>query len=173
MNTSPWELGTAQEDAATLEDITRRLADLEQFVAGTYAELAAASGDATPDSVVAAPPELDIIALDEWVRTALLPLYRRYVGQQGGQTRWCAQWWEHSEAVGRLHALMLAARELMTAGTGPSVWWSQHADWHMPKLLAADGPFAECTPTKHTSPAILQATPVIAGDSTPQGEEPQ
>ncbi|MFI9332426.1 DUF4913 domain-containing protein [Kitasatospora sp. NPDC052868] len=91
----------------------------------------------------------ELAALGNWVTHVLLPTY----GREIGSTRpWCARWYEHQEAVARLHALWLAWQQLTDteAGlTGPSTWHRDHLDHTLLQLRAPDGPFAACT----TSPA--------------------
>ncbi|WP_328940919.1 DUF4913 domain-containing protein [Streptomyces sp. NBC_00250] len=92
---------------------------------------------------------VELAALGDWVNHLLLPVY----GREISTTRpWCAQWYEHPEAVARLHALWLAWQQLTDteAGlAGPSTWHRDHLDQTLVHLRAPDGPFAACT----TSPA--------------------
>ena len=41
-------------------------------------------------------------SVQEWVTSHFLPMFRRPLG---GEFRWCAQWWQHAEAITRLTAL--------------------------------------------------------------------
>lgn len=83
--------------------------------------------------------------LDGWIREILVPTY---VIQVSSRQPWCAQWWEHPEAVARLHALWLAWQELtdpkVGGHTGPSVWHRDHLDDAMIRLRSHDGPFQAC-----------------------------
>lgn len=87
----------------------------------------------------------ELLALDNWIRDVLIPTYIRQVSSR---QPWCARWWEHPEAVARLHALWMAWQELTDeqAGghTGPSVWHRDHLDDAMAKLRSPDGPFNAC-----------------------------
>ena len=56
-------------------------------------------------------------ALAVWVGDLLLPVYGREVTSQ---QPWCPRWWEHLEAVARLHALWLAWQELTDPTAGAS-----------------------------------------------------
>ncbi|MBM9508016.1 DUF4913 domain-containing protein [Actinacidiphila acididurans] len=91
----------------------------------------------------------ELAALADWVDYLLLPVY----GREISTTRpWCHQWYEHPEAVARLHGLWLAWQQYTDteAGlSGPSTWHRDHLDHALAQLRAADGPFAACT----TSPA--------------------
>ncbi|MCD0485231.1 DUF4913 domain-containing protein [Streptacidiphilus sp. ASG 303] len=91
----------------------------------------------------------ELAALDNWVTHVLLPAY----GREISSTRpWCAQWYEHPEAVARLHALWLAWQQLTDAEaglSGPATWHRDHLDHTLLQLRAPDGPFAACS----TSPA--------------------
>ncbi|MBB4981503.1 DUF4913 domain-containing protein [Streptomyces nymphaeiformis] len=94
---------------------------------------------------------VELAALSNWVNHLLLPVY----GREISTTRpWCAQWYEHPEAVARLHALWLAWQQLTDteAGlAGPSTWHRDHLDQALVHLRAPDGPFAACT-TSPTRP---------------------
>lgn len=84
-----------------------------------------------------------------WVSDLLLPVYGREV--TSGQP-WCPRWWEHLEAVARLHALWLAWQEYTDpeAGvSGPAVWHRDHLGPVMTELRAPNGPFAGCRPGGH------------------------
>ncbi|MFJ8442845.1 DUF4913 domain-containing protein [Kitasatospora griseola] len=87
----------------------------------------------------------ELAALDNWVTHVLLPIY----GREIGSTRpWCARWYEHQEAVARLHGLWLAWQQLTDAEAGlagPSTWHRDHLDHAIAQLRSPDGPFAACT----------------------------
>lgn len=90
----------------------------------------------------------ELAALVAWVDDFLVPVYI------GPDSDWCPVWWEHHEAVGRLHALRLAYAELTdTAEAGPSgpgLWHRDHLDPALERLRSATGPFAKClTPAGH------------------------
>jgi len=83
-------------------------------------------------------------SVDEFLREYLRGAYRRRI--DGRHRMWAARWWEYDEAVIRLEALWRAWEELrLDPSTGMSIWWRDHADHHMPILMAPDGPFAEAT----------------------------
>jgi hypothetical protein len=92
-----------------------------------------------------------------------LPAYGRFVPQTGGAARWCATWWRHAEAISRLDALHLAWNALAPqGGIALSVWWREHVDYHLTVLLSPDGPFASCSPSKHTPSPLLLVAPFSA-----------
>ncbi|QIS40057.1 DUF4913 domain-containing protein [Clavibacter capsici] len=85
--------------------------------------------------------------LDAFVRGFLAPAYRREVSPRG-ESRWDPEWWRHPEAVARLDALWLAWEALRLEGaTGMSVWWRDHADYHLAVLMGPTGPFARSSAT--------------------------
>ncbi|WP_424534219.1 DUF4913 domain-containing protein [Sphaerisporangium viridialbum] len=88
--------------------------------------------------------ELPLLAM--WVHEILVPYY---VIEPTPGLPWCPQWWEHPEALARLHALWLAWQELTdpAAGgfTGASIWHRDHLDPALAVLRAPDGPLAGCT----------------------------
>lgn len=86
-------------------------------------------------------PALYFGSVDEFVRGYLLPNYRRRV--DGQRVVWAAEWWKYAEAVARLDALWRAWEHLrLDPQTGMSVWFRDHAEFHMGVLLDPSGPFA-------------------------------
>ncbi|MFF4291008.1 DUF4913 domain-containing protein [Streptomyces sp. NPDC001633] len=89
--------------------------------------------------------ERELALLSNWVRYLLAP---HYLTEVSSQAPWCPKWWEHPQAVARLHALWIAWQELTTpeAGgwTGPSVWHLNHLDPCIAALRDPSGPFAGC-----------------------------
>src|ERR1700761_8622260 len=82
-----------------------------------------------------------------WVEEHFIPMYRRTLG---GEYRWCAQWWQHAEAVSRLTALCYAWEAMRLQGaTGISLWYRDHLDHQLPILLGPRGPFYQCTEREH------------------------
>ncbi|WP_036923512.1 DUF4913 domain-containing protein [Propionicicella superfundia] len=93
------------------------------------------------DELHEAAPMLYYGSVDEFVREFLRHAYRRRV--DGRRRCWAAEWWRYDEAVARLEALWRAWESLrLDPATGMSVWWRDHADYHMSVLLDPDGPFA-------------------------------
>ncbi|MDA8368856.1 MAG: DUF4913 domain-containing protein [Nocardiopsaceae bacterium] len=84
----------------------------------------------------------ELAALVAWVNDFLVPVY------VGDNATWCPVWWEHHEAVGRLHALRLAYDELTdtaaSGASGPGIWHRDHLDPVLARLCAESGPFAAC-----------------------------
>ncbi|ASU85626.1 DUF4913 domain-containing protein [Nocardiopsis gilva YIM 90087] len=84
----------------------------------------------------------ELAALVRWVDEFLVPVY------VGDGATWCPAWWEHHEAVGRLHALRLAYGELadtsISGPVGPAVWHRDHLDPVLDRLRSETGPFAAC-----------------------------
>ncbi|MEU9122831.1 DUF4913 domain-containing protein [Streptomyces sp. NPDC048506] len=105
----------------------------------------------------------ELAALTAWVHHLLLPVYGREITT--GRP-WCQRWWEHPEAVARLHALWLAWQQLtdIEAGlTGPSTWHRDHLDPALMQLRTADGPFGACTTSSARPNHRLLAAPEPAG----------
>ena len=93
-------------------------------------------------------PAEDAADLVAWVRDVLAPGITRDLNTRG-QLVWCAQWFDHPEAVARLWAMALAYSTLVeaedAAADGASTWWLQHADPHLAVLMNKDtGPFSQC-----------------------------
>lgn len=80
-------------------------------------------------------------SLDEWVREHLR---KSYCPRIDGKNRiWSAQWWRYPEALIRLDAIWRAWESLrLDAATGLSIWWRDHADYHLNVLMnPATSPF--------------------------------
>jgi hypothetical protein len=113
--------------------------------------------------------ELELASLSVWVASLLVPVY--VAGHEiSPSSPWCPTWWEHEEAVARLHALWLAWQELTprSAGlTGPSVWHRDHLEPCMGALRASDGPFSSCM-TRSERPAHRGQTDLAAESYIPE-----
>ncbi|MFT2753375.1 DUF4913 domain-containing protein [Clavibacter sp. Sh2088] len=106
--------------------------------------------------------------LDAFVRGFLAPAYRREVSPRG-ESRWDPEWWRHPEAVARLEALWLAWEALRLEGaTGMSVWWRDHADYHLAVLMGPTGPFARSSATTEAGEP-LPCAPLPGGPPDPLG----
>lgn len=107
----------------------------------------------------------ELAALSGWVHYLFLPVY----GREISTTRpWCEKWYEHPEAVARLHALWLAWQQFTDteAGlSGPSTWHRDHLDQAVVHLRAPDGPFAACTtsPARRTHRVLATPAPESTG----------
>ena len=105
-------------------------------------------------------PEPYFPNVDVFVRELLAPTYRRSL--EGNHRVWCPEWWRHAEAINRLESLWRAWENLrLDPATGMSIWWRDHADHHMPALLAPDGPFKGCGSDRGHQPRA-PALPVSA-----------
>jgi hypothetical protein len=99
---------------------------------------------------MSAEPEPAYACVEDWVLEYVVPMFRRTLG---GEYRWCAQWWQHAEAISRLSALWHAWEvHRRDPGTGISVWYRDHLDHHLPILLGARGPFYQCSEETHREP---------------------
>jgi hypothetical protein len=117
-------------------------------------------GPADPgNSTAPAPPRQPVhLTVEDWVSEYFLPMFRRTLG---GEFRWCAQWWQHGEAISRLTALWHSWEVLrLRPGTGIATWYREYLDHHLPILLGARGPFYQCSETAHREPhepAVVEA----------------
>ncbi|WP_231476422.1 DUF4913 domain-containing protein [Rhodococcus sp. UNC23MFCrub1.1] len=95
----------------------------------------------------------------------LAPAYRRKTIDHPAM-RWCPSWFLHPEARARVDALWRAWEYLrLDPATGMSVWWKDHADHHMSRLLSPDGTFKDCTPDHrqvHPLPSITIPAELLA-----------
>lgn len=88
--------------------------------------------------------------VEHWVTEWLSPIIRRRLA--GTSTTWCAQYYEHQEALARLAALWAAWETThLQGGESPSMWWVHHFDPQWARLSATDGPFSACKADRHTS----------------------
>ena len=82
-------------------------------------------------------------SLQEFV-TWICETYRRPV--DGSRHVWTGEWWKSAEVVLRMDALWKAYETLrLDPGTGLSVWWRDHLDYHMSVMLSTDGPLYDYT----------------------------
>lgn len=95
-------------------------------------------------------PEPVYTQLEDWLIDYFLPMFRRTLG---GEYRWCAQWWQHGEAISRLTSLWHAWEVLrLRPGTGIATWYRDHLDHQLPIIMGARGPFYQCSETAHREP---------------------
>ncbi|KAB1973172.1 DUF4913 domain-containing protein [Streptomyces triticiradicis] len=105
-----------------------------------------------------------------WVGDLLLPVYGREVTSQ---QPWCPRWWEHPEAVARLHGLWLAWQEYTDPAAGPSgpaVWHRDHLGAVLSELRSPGGPFAGCKSGGHrpkTPPVAESYEDAVAASRQP------
>ncbi|NKX90638.1 DUF4913 domain-containing protein [Nocardia coubleae] len=91
------------------------------------------------------PQAYDSVA--EWVAEYFVVLYGDDLAYRRGEPlRWCPEWWCHPGAAVRLDALW-RAWEYYRARGGPamSTWLLDHADPHVSRLTAPNGPFRRCS----------------------------
>jgi hypothetical protein len=94
-----------------------------------------------------------------FVEEYLAQLYQRQVTDTTDAV-WCPEWWQHTEAVARLDALWRAWEYFrQNTSTGISDWFLDHADRHMKRLLAPNGPFKYCSP-RHGHRTLLTPLPL-------------
>ncbi|MFQ6197747.1 DUF4913 domain-containing protein [Streptomyces sp. NPDC000405] len=139
--------------AAQLEDTHRLAENLRDAVPATEDTAAETGGGKREKPPI--PPlilrldettyDAELTALGVWVRYVLAECYLTEVSSSAP---WCQQWYEHPQAVARLHALWLAWQELTTPETGgytgPSSWHRDHLDPCIANLRSPSGPFAAC-----------------------------
>ncbi|WP_369248487.1 DUF4913 domain-containing protein [Streptomyces sp. R41] len=111
-----------------------------------------------------------------WVADLLLPVYGREVTSQ---QPWCPRWWEHLEAVARLHGLWLAWQEHTdpaAGASGPAVWHRDHLGPVLSELRSPTGPFAGCKAGGHRAKQAptteAYAVPEASRADTPPEPDP-
>lgn len=135
-------------EGLSAEQLAVRVAELEVRVAQLSNELedvTALMTDGAVSGATAPSPRYD--SLDGWVRGYFAPTFGRPIG---GEIRWCAQWREHAEAVGRLEALWRSWEALrLDPAMGMATWLTNYLDPQLLVLLSRTGPFAQCTVDRH------------------------
>jgi len=129
-------------DALAADAVEAALTD--DVLAGLAAAArAGATAVVSPDQ----PPQLYYASLPEFVEGFLAGVYARNFDTKG--RTWCPAWWNHTEAIVRLDALWRAWEHLRhDPALGISTWLRDHGDHHMTALMAEDGPFQGCTPSR-------------------------
>ncbi|WP_308163162.1 DUF4913 domain-containing protein [Nocardia alni] len=95
--------------------------------------------------------------VDEYLRY----IYQRQVTDTTDAV-WCPEWWKHTEAVVRLDSLWRAWEHYrLRETTGLSIWFTDHADPHMTKLLDPSGPFKYCN-ARHGHRQLLAPLPLTS-----------
>ena len=141
----------------------------------TAAALAAPAPEPEPEAEPEPEPEpeeeprkLHHARLDLFVEKYIAHTYRREVSRPGteGKIRWCSQWWDHAEAVGRLDALWMAWEEMrLGEGSEMAAWWTQFADPLMAALFDPEGVFKYCSVSDGHRPSmkVLPTVPAPQG----------
>lgn len=107
-------------------------------------------------------PSTRFPTLTAWMTEWFLPTWQHRLDQS---QIWCAQWWQHAEAIARLEAMWRAWEALRLDGAlGMATWWRDVADYQMLQLLDQNGPFAACR-GGHTDDDAL----FLTGDPAPPG----
>lgn len=114
------------------------------------------------------PRKLHHAHLDLFVEKYVAHTYRREVSRKGteGKIRWCPQWWDHAEAVGRLDALWMAWEQMrLGEGSEMAAWWTQFADPLMAALFDPEGVFKYCSVADGHRPSmkVLPTVPAPTG----------
>lgn len=132
-----------------LDTARGQLADAQRAASGTRA-----TGQVVPE----------FASVDAFVEEYVLPNWR----YTPAESRWCATWWRHAEAVARLEAVW-EAFEVMRLEPAPSLstWWRDHLDVHRRALTSVEGTFASCSASKHSK--VHDQQPLWAADEAPDG----
>ena len=127
--------------------------------------------DSLPDlddllATAAGDDALKFQSLPEFVAKFVLPNWRHTLRDQ--ETRWCAKWWEHSEAILHLEALWEAFESLRTQpGVGASTFLLGYFNAHMTYLTGASGPLRNCSAEPGRETHVLQ--PIWPNHAPPPG----
>jgi hypothetical protein len=96
-----------------------------------------------------------------FVQEGFAPVYCRATSPT---LRWCAQWWDHAEALYRLEALW-RTWELyrLEPRLGIASWLRDYLDPQLAALMDPTGPFAQCTDERHSPVRPLRTAPPPEG----------
>lgn len=98
---------------------------------------------------------LKFSSLPDFVTGFVLPNWRHTLRDQ--ETRWCATWWEHSEAILHLEALWESFESLRNQpGIGPSTFLIGYFNAHMTYLTSPAGPFRSCSAEPGRETHVIQ-----------------
>ena len=106
-------------------------------------------------------------ALESWVRGYFAPMFLHRVADNP-RVRWCAQWWQHAEAIGRLTVLWNTWETARWESSAKPGWWLD-LDHHLPLLLGLDGPFRNCRLAYGDRPGSHQPDVIPDNDAAPPG----
>lgn len=110
--------------------------------------------------------ELRFGSVAEFVDDLVLPHWRHRRDPES--SRWCAIWWEHTEAISRLEALWESFEAFRMEPAGAMVvWFRDYLDPTMVALTAAGGAFHACDVARdgeviHTVPPAWPQQPAPA-----------
>jgi hypothetical protein len=91
--------------------------------------------------------------VESWVGGFFVRIFRR------PGSHWCAQWWDHPEAVLRLEALWRTwEAAALDPVSGTATWTRDYLDPNLSVLFSADGPLGACSADRHTRPPALPVT---------------
>ena len=139
-----------RELSAEVDVLSQMVSDTMHPTAEDYAAEEARAAEKAPEF------ELRHPTLEDWVTEFFAPTFCRSISPS---VRWCAQWWDHAEAISRLEALWRSWEVLrLQRWEGAAVWYRDFLDSQLAVLLAPTGPFAQCTPDRHTPVKPLPTT---------------
>jgi hypothetical protein len=125
-----------------LDAVNRRVARLE-------ASLGNGISTHRPPSPYGTEPVPTMYDLQDWV----VNWFERTLERRASNTRrWCPVWYAHPEIVSRLWVLYHSHTEVLRHydAVAYSSWFVEHLDKHLDVMLSADGPFASCSPQRHS-----------------------
>ncbi|MFI1241448.1 DUF4913 domain-containing protein [Nocardia salmonicida] len=91
--------------------------------------------------------------------------YRRDVNGHNSRVPWCPEWWRHGEVKGRFTALWMAFETLrMGKKLEQSLFWINHFDPMMTRILDPEGPFKHCSP-REGHKGLYSVLPTMPADA--------
>lgn len=112
------------------------------------------------------PIEPEFKSVSEFVDLFVRPMYPTTAATVE-RTNWSARWFEHGEAMARLHAMWVKYEAMRRKDEQGFLeeYLRVHADYHMRQLMKDDGVFAEC------SAQDVESVPLPSAHDTPEAAE--
>jgi hypothetical protein len=104
--------------------------------------------DDAPEPRYPRAPAATMHDVEDWVVNIMQDTLER---RASNTRRWCPQWYKHPEVVTRFRILYATYREVekLDALTY-STWFIDHLERHLEVIFSTDGPFAGCSPERHS-----------------------
>jgi hypothetical protein len=98
--------------------------------------------------------------VEEWVEAVFTTTWPRPT-----RGRWCSRWWEHAEAIVSLTALWQSweAARIDEDPRAMADWLTRYLYPIMHELRDDAGPFASCSPDRHSDARVLPVVPAPPG----------
>ena len=146
------------DDVTTDEVATNEVAQLRReldavrrdlaYVWGRVQPLVEDEPEPEPNGKYPKAPQTTWHDVEDWVVNIMQDTLER---RATNTRRWCPQWYKHPEVLTRFRILYEAYREVQSLdAVSYSLWFTEHLDRHLDVIFSEDGPFAACSPDRHS-----------------------